>query len=182
MKRILLIAVVLALLSGCATTQMLKPEKPPELAAGPNSALLVIVRDAFMGGGIVFWNYLDGKFIGETMGKTYFVTQVPPGEHYVVATSENNGIAHLNFKSGKRYFLREGVAMGIWRARTSGFSPMSADEAQKAVKGCTYLEMDPGKKFPDMEPALYQKAIDEYNADVKKNPQGYKDLLEYNGE
>lgn len=182
MKRILLLSVCMALLAGCATTQMIKPEQPPELTAPPESALLVIVRDAFIGGGIVFWNYLDGKFIGETTGKTYFITHVPPGEHYVVSATENTGIAHLNFEAGKHYFLRQGVTMGIWRPRTSGFFPMTGEEAREAVKKCTYLQLDPGKSFPDMEPALYQKAIEEYHTGVKENPEGYKELLEYTGE
>jgi len=182
MKRIVLMMVCIALVTGCATTQMLKPDQPPELAANPDTALLVIVRDAFIGSAIVFWNYLDGKFIGETKGKTYFLTHVPPGEHYVVAATENTGIAHLNFEAGKRYFLRQGIAMGLWRARTSGFYPMTAEDAQKSIRNCTYLELDPSKPFPDMEPALYQKAIDEYEADVKKNPGGYKELLQYRGE
>lgn len=182
MKRIVLMVVCLALITGCATTQMLKPDHPPALAAKPDTALLVIVRDAFFGNAIVFWNYLDGKFIGETMGKTFFVTQVPPGEHYVVGATENTGIAHLNFEAGKRYFLKQGIAMGVWRARTSGFFPMTAAEAQKSIQKCTYLELDSSKPFPDMEPELYQKAIEEYEAGVKNNPDGYKELLQYKGE
>ena len=182
MKRVLLITVCIALLSGCATTQMLKPEQPPELAAKPESALLVIVRDTFIGGGIVFWNYLDGQFIGETMGKSFFITHVPPGIHYVVAATENTGVAYLDFQAGKHYFLRQGVTMGVWRARTSGFFPMTAADAQKAINSCTYTELDSSKSFPDMEPDLYQKAIEEYNTGVKENPEGYKELLEYKGE
>jgi hypothetical protein len=182
MKRVLLLMVCIALLTGCATTQMIKPEQPPELAATSDSALLVIVRDTFLGGGIVFWNYLDGKFIGETMGKTYFITHVQPGEHYVVSATENTGVVHLDFQAGKHYFLRQGVTMGLWRARTSGFFPMTSEEVQKAVQNCTYLQLDTSKTFPDMEPALYQKAIEEYHAGVKENPDGYKELLEYKGE
>ena len=182
MKRLTGLFIVLALLTGCATTHMVKPDHPPELAATPDSALLVIVRDAWIGNAIVFWNYLDGQFIGETMGRTYFITQVPPGKHYVVSATENTGIAHLDFQAGKRYFLRQGIAMGVWRARTSGFFPMTAEEAQKAIQQCTYLKRDESQSFPDMEPALYQKAIDEYHTGVKENPEGYKALLEYTGE
>lgn len=170
------------MLSGCATTQMLKPEQPPALAPASDSALLVIVRDAWIGSAVVFWNYLDGKFIGETMGKTYFVTQVPPGEHYIVGTSENSAIAHFDFQAGKKYFLRQGVTMGVWRARTSGYHPMTAKEAQEAVQSLTYLQLDTSKEFPDMEPALYKKAIEEYHAGVKEDPEGYKSLLDYKGE
>lgn len=182
MRRTLMIVLCVALLAGCSTTQMLKPEKPPALEAGPDKALLVIVRDAWLGSAIVFWNYLDGKFIGETMGKTYFVTQVPAGEHYVVGATENTAIAHFDFQPGKKYFLRQGVTMGVWRARTSGFFPMTAAEAQEAMQGLTYLELDTTKDFPDMDPALYRTAINEYHVGVKENPEGYKELLEYKGE
>ncbi len=50
------------------------------------------------------------------------------------------------------------------------------------LQGCTYLELDSGRTFPDMDSALYQKAIEEYEAGVKENPEGYKELLEYRGE
>ena len=182
MKRALLLLVCLLLLTGCAATQMLKPEKAPSLAAAPDSALLVIVRDAWVGSAIVFWNYVDGKLIGETKGKTYIVTRVAPGPHYVVAATENTAVAHFDFQAGKRYFLQQGIAMGLWRARTSGFFPMTAQAAQEAIQGCTYLELDPNAAAPPMEAALHQKAIDEYNAGIKENPDGYKELLVYKGE
>ena len=166
MRRILLLIVCIALHAVCSTTQMLQPEKPPELTANPDSALLVIVRDAWIGSPIVFWNYLDGKFIGESMGKTCFVTQVPAGEHYVVGATENTAVAHFDFQPGKKYFLRQGVTMGVWRARTSGFYPMTTEEAQQAKPNLTYLQLDTTKEFPDMDPELYKTAIDEYQAGV----------------
>ena len=182
MKRVFLLVLFVSLISGCATTQMLMPEKPPEFGAMPDMAQLVIIRDTYFGGAIVFWNYLDGKFIGETKGKTYFITSVQPGEHYVVSATENTGVAHLNFQAGKNYFLRQGVLMGMWRARTSGFFPIPALEAKEVIQDCTYLQLDPAKTFPDMEPELYQKAIEEYEAGIKENPEAYKELLEYKGE
>jgi hypothetical protein len=182
MKRAFLLLMFIVLASGCATTQMIKPEKPPELGTISDAALLVIIRDTWFGGGIVFWNYLDGKFIGETMGNTYFVSKVQPGNHYIVSATENTGVAHLNFQAGKYYFLRQGVMIGNWRARTSGFFPIPAEEAKKSMQDCTYLQIDDSKPFPDMEPALYQKAIEEYETDVRENPEGYKELLEYKGE
>ena len=182
MKRLLFVILCFALLTGCATTNMLRPAQPPALTANQDSSLLVILRDGWLGSAIVFCNYLDGKFIGETTGSTYFVTQVPPGEHYVVGTTENTAVAYLNFEAGKRYFLRQGVTMGIWRARTSGFFPVAAGEAQEIVQKLTYLELDTTKTFPDMEPKPYQDAIDEYKADVEQNPDSYKEMLEYKGE
>jgi len=181
MKKSLLVFSCFLLLASCATTHMLKPEKAPELTSSPDKATLVIIREAWLGGSIVFWNYLDRKLIGETMGQTYFVTPVTPGPHYVVVATENTGVAHFDFKPGKTYFLGEGIAMGIWRARTSGFYPMTHEDAAKAMKNCKYLEYDPKTGGEDMDPKLYQQAIDEYLKDVKENPEAFKDILKYDG-
>ena len=182
MKHFVCLMVCVALLSGCATTQMLQPEQQPELVAKTDKALLVILRDTYFGGGIVFWNYLDDRFIGETMGNTYFLTDVEPGQHYVVVETENTCVADLTFEAGKRYFLRQGIAMGVWRARTSGYSPVSADEAMKSVKGLKYLQIDPDSELKKIDPAVFKKAIEEYKADVKANPEAYKEMLDYKGE
>ncbi len=181
MKKFLLTALIALLLSGCATTHMAKPDKVPDSIFQPDNATLVIIREQWLGTGIVFWNYLDGKLIGETMGQTYFLTPVIPGPHYVVVATENSAVAHFDFKPGKTYFLREGVIMGNWRARTSGFYPMTPEEAGNAMKDCTYLEYDPATGEQDMDPKLYQQAIDEYLQEVKDNPEGFKDILKYDG-
>ena len=181
MKKSILIISFVFMLASCATTHMAKVDKAPDLNYQPDKATLVIIRETFFGGGIVFWNYLDGKLIGETMGQNYFLTPVTPGPHYVVVATENTGVAHFDFKPGKTYFLGEGVAMGVWRARTSGFYPMTLEGATKAMKNCKYLEYDPKTGQEDMDPKLYQQAIDEYHEDVKKNPDAFKDILNYDG-
>ena len=181
MKKSILIISLIFLLASCATTHMAKPEKAPDLSFSPDKATLVIIRESWVGGAIVFWNYLDGKLIGETMGRNYFVTPVTPGSHYVVVATENTCVAHFDFKPGKTYFLGEGVTMGVWRARTSGFYPMTQEDATKAIKNCSYLEYDPKTGQEDMDPKLYQQAIDEYLKDVKENPDAFKDILKYDG-
>lgn len=181
MKKILISAICIILLSGCTATRMAAPDRKPDLAPRSDAATLVIIRDAFLGSAIVFWNYLDGKFIGETQGRTFFLTSVKPGPHYVVVTSENAAVAHLDFQVGKTYYLREGVTMGLWRARTTGFSPLSPQEAREAMNNCTYWEHDPQKSGEDMDPKLYQQTIKDYHEEVKQNPAGFKDILEYKG-
>jgi len=181
MKKSILIISLTFLFASCATTHMAKPDKAPALTSNPEKATLVIIRETFFGGGIVFWNYLDGKLIGETTGKTYFVTPVAPGAHDVVVATENTAAAYFDFKPGKTYFLGEGVTMGVWRARTSGFYPMTQEAAASAMKDCTYLEYDPTAGQDDMDPKLYQQAIDEYLKDVKENPEAFKEILKYDG-
>ena len=181
MKKSILVISFIFLLASCSTTHMVKPDKAPNLSFNPGKATLVIIRDAWLGGSMVFWNYLDRKLIGETQSRTYFVTSVTPGPHYVVVATENACVAHFDFKPGKTYFLGEGVTVGIWRARTSGFYPMTPEDAKKAMKDCSYLEYSPKTGGEDMDPKLYQQAIDEYHEDVKKNPDAFKDILNYDG-
>ena len=81
----------------------------------------------------------------------------------------------------KIYYLREGVIMGLWRARTSGFEPYTPQQAMDAIKDCKYLELDPSKTPEDMDPKLYKAAVEEYHAEVKQNPEGFKAMLQYKG-
>lgn len=181
MKRITMLVICIFFISGCATGIMVKRDTKPEIAAKPNLATLVIVRDSSFGFAVTFWNYLDGKFIGETTGKTYFVTSVKPGLHYVVVATENTAVANIDFQPGKTYFLREGVLMGLWRARTNGFEPLTYQQAMESIRDCTYQEIETSKTAEDMDPQVYKKAIEEYYAEVKQNPGGFKNMLEYRG-
>lgn len=180
-KKILLFTVFISLLSGCATSYMIAPEHKPDLKASSDQATLVIMRNTIFGTAIVFWHYLDGKFIGETKGKTYFVTKVKPGPHYLMVSTENTAVAHFDFKPGKIYYLNEGVLMGIWRARTSGFWPATPQEVADALASCNYWEYDQSKKADDMDANLYQKAIADYQAEVKEKPENFKAILNYDG-
>ena len=63
MKKAILIISFICLLVSCATTHMAKTDKAPDLTFQPDKATLVIIRETFFGGGIVFWNYLDGRLI-----------------------------------------------------------------------------------------------------------------------
>jgi hypothetical protein len=181
MKKLALLTICIFFLMGCATGYMVTRDIKPEITAKADSATLVIIRDTSFGFAIVFWNYLDGKMIGETKGKTYFVTPVKSGPHYVMVASENTAVARFDFQPGKIYYLREGVLMGWWRARTSGFESLTQQQAMESIKDCTYLEFDASKGGEDMDPKLYKTAIEEYHAEVKQNPEGFKAILEYKG-
>jgi hypothetical protein len=42
-----------------------------------------------LGGGITINNYLEGKMIGRTIGRSFFVTETKPGSLNVMAHAEN---------------------------------------------------------------------------------------------
>jgi hypothetical protein len=181
MKRWFWLLICVSLVSGCATSHMIKSEEKPVMAVKPDSATLVIIRDTYFGGGVVFWNYLDRKLIGETMGKSYFVTNVPPGPHYVISSTENTGVARFDFKPRKVYYLGQNVVLGVWRARTGGFYPMTPQEAANAMKNCTYYRYDSKSGGEDLDPKIFKNAVEEYEAGIKAHPEDYKALLEYDG-
>lgn len=197
MKCFIKLIVCVFVLGGCAATPMLKPAQTPNFTPNQDVAQLVVMYDTYAGEELVFQNYLDGKFIGEASGKTYFVTHVPPGKHYVVSTydnqfppgkrhsvsaTENAGVVQLDFEAGKSYFLRKEVTKVPWRAEIAGFYPITSQEARQAVNDCTYLELNPTKKVSDMSSEQYQAAIEKYQANVKDSPENYQKLIEYKGE
>jgi hypothetical protein len=181
MKKLFALLIALFLLSGCAATTMIAPERQPNLTPSPEKATVVIIRDTLFGGVIVFWHYVDGKFIGETQGNTYIVAHVDPGKRYLLVDTENTAVAQIDFKPSRVYYLREGVIMGWWRARTSGFSPLSKQEAEEAMRNCTYWEINPEAEIADMDPDHYAQAIADYHEEVKQNPEGFEAILKYQG-
>ena len=181
MKKSILIISFIFLLIGCTTTHMTKFDKAPDRTFKSDKATLVIIRNIFLDDGAVFWIYLDRNLIGETTEKTYFVTSVTPGVHYLVVLAENKSVARFDFKAGKTYFLAEWGMIGVWRSRTAGLYPMTPEDAEKAMKKYTYLEYDHKTGQELIDPKLYQQAIDEYLKNVKDNPETFKDILKYDG-
>ena len=180
-KFIIVLAVSVALFSSCATTTMLTPDRKPVITSKPDKSTLVILRDTLFGGAVAFWTYLDGKFIGETRVNTFFITGVEPGPHYLFVVAENTVGGHINFETGKTYSLTQGVTMGVWSARTTGFYPLTQEEAAAAMTRCEYQEYDPSLGGEDMDPQQYEQAVRDYEIEVKENPEGFRELLEYKG-
>lgn len=158
----------------CATTYY---SRPNNLKPSNDKATLVLFGDDY------FWNYIDGKFIGITKKSTYFITQVNPGKHYLVVAMENTKAALIDFKPGRMYYLREVASLGFFQAaRTSGFSPMTPQEAKDAMDHRTNQEeLNMETNIGNMDHQRYQQAIADYNQEIKDNPQGFKDMLDYNG-
>lgn len=181
MKRWVGLLIGLALLTGCSTSHMIQRDSAPDLVAKPDSALLVIIRNNWLGGGVVFKNYLDRKLIGETFGQSYFVTHVPPGPHHVIGLAENAGVARFDFKPAKVYFLQQGVTVGVWSARTSGFFPMTPPEAREAMEECTFYEYDPATGGEDLNEEVYRSSVEGYEQGIREDPEGYRELLGYDG-
>ncbi len=173
---------IAALGSACGSSHMIQRETKPAISAQPGRATLLIIRTTSFGWGITMSDYLDGKMIGQTRGRCFFMTDVPLGPHYVVADAENKAVAKLNFQAGRIYALSQGVYPGIWSART-GFSAMTAADARKemADSSCDYREYNTAKPGKDLDPKDYKEAVDDFEEEAKKEPGRHKDTLEYQG-
>ena len=161
---------------------MVTMETKPRIAPKPDKAVLVIVRTTSIGFAVAFNNYLDGKFIGQTQGKCYFITEVTPGTHYVMANAENWAAARIKFEANRVYFLHQLVTMGVWKART-GFSVLSVQDAMQQINesGCDYRVYDRKNPAEDMSSKEFEEIKADFEKEVKEDPGRHKDTLEYRG-
>jgi hypothetical protein len=179
-NRFTLLAVLLlsAFLGGCAGgIHMITKESKPEISAKSGKAVLVIVRTTSFGWGSVVDNYLDGKMIGQTQGKMFFITEVNPGEHYVISHADNTDTVRLRFEAGKIYLLQQGIYPG-WNIVTR-FSPMTTEEFANEVKEATFVVYDTEHPGKDMSDKDFKEAKDDFEKEVKQGE--HKDTLQIKG-
>ncbi|HMK43369.1 MAG TPA: hypothetical protein VK445_04470 [Dissulfurispiraceae bacterium] len=182
-RRMVLFGLIIALvlISGCV--HMIIMETKPRLALQPNKALLVIVRPNVLYTGLVD-NYLDGKMIGQTQGKSYFVTDVTPGTHYVMAHADSWATARMTFEANKVYFMNQltSAKLGfpfVWTA----FSVLTIQDAMQQINeaGCLYLVYDQKNPGKDIQPSKFEEMKADFEQEVKENSDRHSDTLGYKG-
>jgi hypothetical protein len=121
-KLIASISVILLLvLSGCASVPMAPMEqdvKAKEFMPVQDRAALYIYRSESFGGAIPMTVTVNGKAIGQSAAKTFFLLNVVPGKYTVESHAENVSNLSLTAESGKNYFVWQEVKMGMWMARS----------------------------------------------------------------
>ena len=160
---------------------MLKKDAKPEIAAPPDKAILVIYRGTSFGFAVKIDNFIDNKFVGQTQGKSYFVTEVEPGEHYVIGASENNSCAKINFEAGKVYYLLQAIYPGVMFART-GFEGSDPESFEKDLPSLSYFECCvEGKELPTMDEEDYRETVKDHEEELKKEPERHNDTNNLQG-
>jgi hypothetical protein len=180
MKRFLvcILCVLPLFLGGCiAGTHMIAKESKPVIKPKSDKAILVIIRTTVFGGGSIVDNYLDGKMIGQTQGKVFFMTEVTPGVHYVISHADNTDTARLKFEAGKIYLLQQGIYPG-WNI-TTRFSPMTTAEFAKEVQEANFVVYDTQHPGKDMSDKDFKEAKDDFEKEVKQGE--HKDTLQIKG-
>jgi hypothetical protein len=146
----------------------------------PAKAVLVIMRTGSFYGDTDIKNYLDGKYIGGNKDNCYFMTDVKPGAHYVTADGGNKDTVRMNFEAGRIYFLRQGVAPGVFRSFTQ-YSPMTLQDALHEAQAIDYVVYDIQHPGNDLSREDYEKEKKDYQEEAKKDPSHGRDIAQYNG-
>ena len=118
MQRLIAIAFLAALASGCAAQipqarNMAQVNPPQPLAAPADRALVVFVRPSRYAWGLSA-NILDeqGHFLGDSPASGHFTALLPPGHHMFVVWAENTDAIDAELAPGKIYFVEVAPTMG----------------------------------------------------------------------
>jgi hypothetical protein len=115
-----LLAVSLALLSGCASI----PEASPELdrqaktfSAPSRKAGVYIYRNEHFGAAIQAQLLLDGNYLGHTGAMTYYYVEVPAGRHTITGKAENESVVTFDAVNGRLYYVWQEIKLGLMTMR-----------------------------------------------------------------
>ncbi len=167
-------------IASCGGFYMLESEPPGEIKPQDGKAALVIYRGTSYGAAMRIDNYLDGTFIGQTKGKSYFITPVDPGEHIVLADAENNACAKITFEEGKTYYLLQAIYPGIMAART-GFSASNPDKFADDYKSLDYYECCTEGELPVIDPEDYAETVADHEKELEEDPGRHEDTSNLQG-
>lgn len=130
----------LALAAALATTSVgyagkYSREVEPPTHAEPSSdrALVYFLRTTSMGALVYFWTFADEQFLGVTRGKSYFATELAPGQHILWSKAENISAVALTVEAGHTYYVVERVVPGFAKARV-GLDVVDAATGEKSLK------------------------------------------------
>jgi len=169
----MLFAIPVFLVACGGPKHMITKDVNPHLAIKPNKAVLVI--GTTISGIKTFDFYIDGKMIGQAKGKSYFITDVEPGMHYVMARAEKISTEKIKFEASRIYFL-------AWDSRIA-FTPLTLDEGLNMMNESdrVYLMFDIQNPGKDLSQKDYQEAINQFEEEARVDPKNHKKFLEYKG-
>ena len=141
LKRAMLSALILllALLSGCASTPQAAAERDAEtkqFVSHPATAAIYVYRNDWNSADDDSVLYVDHRLIGATLPGTYFRVDVQPGKHVLRGFGYDAGQLEIDVRPGEIYFVLLNVLNGTsrfaWRDMESG--------RRELLACCTLLE------------------------------------------
>jgi hypothetical protein len=89
---------------------------------------------ARLGGAIKIPVTLDGKVMGQTAPKTYFMWDVAPGPHKITCLGEEVVSLDVSARPGTAHFIWQEMKMGMWAARCA-LHEVETEKGKQAVMG-----------------------------------------------
>ena len=116
-RPVLFALLLISVLGACAKPKYMRITATP-IPVPQAKANVVFIRPANFGSAIRFMILDDqGTFVGESISKSHFVTQVDPGRHLFVAWSENTSALEATVEAGKTYYVHVQPTMGAFKAQ-----------------------------------------------------------------
>jgi hypothetical protein len=136
--RIAWLVCTVALIAGCASTSQASRSRDAEakqFRSHPGSSSLYIYRP---GAGRQEQDdstlYIDGRLIGFTLPRSFFVVHLQPGDHDLYGIAGDNGRLRLETRPGELYFIGLTVEAG-----QSYFYRTDPQDARRAIRACCAL-------------------------------------------
>lgn len=131
LSKLVLVGSVLAasVLSGCASVPMATPaadQQAKQFSVTQDSAKIYVYRNETLGAALKMPLTLDGKAVGETGPKTYYVFDVAPGSHTLTSQGDESSLT-VDATAGKIYYVWQEVKMGLM---SGGSKLQLVDEAK----------------------------------------------------
>lgn len=123
MQNHLVLGLVALLMGGCGGHSELMADAPPgsrALGPVPDRATVVFIRPGMLGF-LVNFTILDhqGNFLGESVAKSHFAIEVPPGQYFFLAKAENTDALRATLAEGRIYFVNVSPKFGTAHARVT---------------------------------------------------------------
>lgn len=137
-KSLFLLAIVASvILTGCASVPMAPVEQDQAMktfsAPASDKAGLYIFRDSSLGAALKKTVSIDNQVIGETAAKTYFYSEIEPGEHTLATESEfSDNLLVIKVQAGLNYFVRQYIKFGAF-VGGANLELVSEEEGKKGV-------------------------------------------------
>jgi len=95
--------------------------KPSSMNVEPGGdyAVINIMRPSSMASAISFGIWDRDTFVGVLLRKSIIQYKASPGEHLIMARSENWSAVRANVEAGKNYYILASPRMGAWKARVA---------------------------------------------------------------
>lgn len=163
---VVLMVVMAALSLSCGGSKYMIKQQP-DVSKGyeANSCRVVFIRPVRVGFAVTpVIITSEGKYLGESIAKSYFAASLPAGKYTFIVDGENTHALKANLKAGKTYYVRLLVHFGTWSPRFHlvAYRPGAElwEEKDKFIADCEFY-------MPDRE-AGQKNVVDARAEDMKK--------------